>query len=293
MNTWEKWEYRIALNKSKLRRVFLSSLFLRPRVWARNQDSIPFPLVFFSGARDFPELYFSIQSFLHFSGCPTEIFVVSDGSITEKHSTLLVDSFPGLRVLSWGEVERAIADSRLLKFSQRHPLGKKLATLIHFHSLGPFLFSDSDILYFCRARQLFQNLPVTQNLFLEDFAPAFDLRILNESAIAHPPTNTGFLFLCQPAPWLETLNSINFKCIEEPLHHTEQTIVHLALKNSPARGLDRKSFIVDVADQFRYSDFYFSNSPALRHYVQPVRYKLWNLPLTYYLRIFLKNELHA
>jgi hypothetical protein len=288
VNEWEKMKYRLGLAKSKFRRSLLSAVFLHPRPWQRSRVVIPYPLVFFSGARDFPELYFSIQSFLAFAGTPTAVYVVTDGSMTASHATILSASFPLARMIDWSDVEKKITYEGLLTFSRKHPLGKKLSTIIQFNTQGPFLFSDSDILYFMGARRLSDHLKTTTHLFLEDCSPAFDPRIIPNPPTDCSPTNTGFLFINKSIPWADKLDFVDRNCLEGPLHHTEQTIIHLALRSVPSKVLNRKKFVVETADQFLFSDSFYSPSIILRHYVQPVRYKFWNLPLNYYLRIFLK-----
>ena len=61
----------------------------------------------------------------------------------------------------------------------------------------------------------------------------------------------------------------------EPNFFTTQTATHLCLHASDAVALDPKKYVLQVDDQFVYRDRYAGSAIAMRHYVNPVRHKLW------------------
>lgn len=237
--------------------------------------AIPVAIYAFSCERDLPEQVASIRSFIRYVGVPDSFTVVSDGSYSQKSRHLLSSIGSYVDVVDL----ESIANNNLCKFVRdyaiQHPLGKKLVALMSIPIGKPTIYIDSDILFFPCADSIITiaQLNDLKSWYLPDCGFALDDRLLNASErIA--PVNSGFMLLKQPLDWdipLERLERLAGK----PNYFTEQTMVHLAMHNSQALPLCPSKFIVALDDQFIYSDKYADNGIALRHYVNPVRHKIW------------------
>jgi hypothetical protein len=61
----------------------------------------------------------------------------------------------------------------------------------------------------------------------------------------------------------------------EPTFFTNQTITHLVMHANGAEALDPARHVLQLDDQFVFSDRYAGPKLVLRHYVDPVRHKFW------------------
>jgi hypothetical protein len=52
-------------------------------------------------------------------------------------------------------------------------------------------------------------------------------------------------------------------------------MTHLTLHKNGAHRFDPAKYVLQLDDQFDFQDRYAGSSLALRHYVNPVRHKLW------------------
>lgn len=282
---FRRLRFKILLEFASISRRYLTTKYIRPRRWVSSSSSFPHPVVFFAGERDFPELYFSVQSFHRYVGVPAHLIVVSDGSMTDTSRHVLRSSFPHLDFKSWTDFFTPQTDSRVSLYARRHPLGKKLGIITALNaSSTEFLFSDSDILYFPNSRDLHQTIHPRRCCFLVDCLANFDSRI--PLPVDVPPTNTGLLFFANPIPWSQVLDRVPYVCLEEPTHHTEQTIIHLALQHEYCIPFPEHSYIVSLRDQFVFSQARSCDTIAARHFVRPVRHKFWTLPYSTYRDIF-------
>ncbi|MDP9253702.1 MAG: hypothetical protein M3O66_01985, partial [Verrucomicrobiota bacterium] len=85
---------------------------------------------------------------------------------------------------------------------------------------------------------------------------------------------TGVLLLLKKLDWSLSIN--RFLELEgEPNFFTNQTMTHLAMHKNGARPLDPAKYVLQLDDQFVFSDRYAGAALALRHYVNPIRHKFW------------------
>jgi hypothetical protein len=236
---------------------------------------IPVAVYAFSCERDLPEQVASIRSFIRYVGVPDSFTVVSDGSYSRGSRHLLSKISSCVNVLDLNDIVNNSLHKFVYDYASQHPLGKKLSILMSMPIEKPTIYADSDILFFPGADTIINiaQLGDQKRWYLPDCAFALDARLLDDSERA-APVNSGFMLLKQPLDWdipLERLERIAGRSN----YFTEQTMVHLAMHNNKAIPLCSSKFIVALDDQFIYSDKYADNSIALRHYVNPVRHKIW------------------
>ncbi len=125
--------------------------------------------------------------------------------------------------------------------------------------------------------------PASRNKSREREAPAYyladcqfsgDERLLRSPAEADKPVNTGALLLLQKLDW-----SLSIARFEEltgpPSFFTNQTMVHLTMHANGAIPFDPRTHVLQLDDQVVYPDRYAGPELVFRHYVNPVRHKMW------------------
>jgi hypothetical protein len=140
----------------------------------------------------------------------------------------------------------------------------------------PVLYLDSDVLFFEGGKDLHdyakaRNVPA---FYLADCRFSGDERLLREHSEANDPVNTGFLLLFQSLDWSLSIRRF-LELKGAPNFFTNQTMTHLTMHANGARQFDPAKYLLQLDDQFVYSDRHIRPDIALRHYVNPVRHKFW------------------
>ena len=249
-------------------------MIVRRRI--RIARELPFDVFAYSGENTLPEQVASIRSFLAYAGRPKQFTVVSDGSYTRTSVELLE------RIDNCVRVQRTAPDlppglpEKVRSYLTSHFTGKQLASIMSLPTDGPTLYADSDVLFFPEAIQLAdlaRNKSVSA-YYLADYQFSADERLIRDPAERKNPVNMGFLLLFKKLDWslaLERLQMLN----GTPNFFTTQTVVHLCMHANGAVAFDPRNFVLQVDDQFIYRDRYAGASIAIRHYVNPIRHKVW------------------
>ncbi len=269
--------YHFALRWARLRRVVytrrLSHVVARPMRAAPESGAAFYS---FSGTRDLPEQVASLRSFLRHAASPRKIVVVGDGSHTAADREVLKALHPRLETRHWDEFIRKDLPATLMAYARGYPLGKKIAVLMSIPPEGSWLFSDSDILYFPGAGDIRRRLDETTNPpeFLEDCYPSLDERLVRSEAEKRPPVNSGFVLVHRPLDWNVALERLEGMA-GEPGYFTEQTLFHLAVRQSGGRPLPGDRYVIQSDDQWVAQDRHTGPGVVLRHYFSSIRYKMW------------------
>ena len=237
-----------------------------------------FPLEVFSDSSDamLPEQVASIRSFLRYVGRPVRFTVVSDGTHSQwsRRALTRLDS-----CVSMDDASRWIPKNlpeKLQPYLTTHPTGRQLALIMSLPADRPVLYCDADILFFAGALDIHSYLDAshTPAFYQADCRFSGDERLLQNPVEKNNPVNTGFLLLFRKLDWtlgLERLMSLQ----HAPTFFTNQTVTHLTMHGNRATPLDPAKYVLQLDDQFLFSDRYASPTIALRHYVNPVRHKFW------------------
>lgn len=238
--------------------------------------ALPFEVFSYSGESSLPEQVASIRSFLRFAGRPSRFTIVSDGTHSARGLELLHAIDNVVRVARSDEWVPADIPEKLWQYLTTHSTGKQLALIMSLPASGPALYVDSDVLFFRGAGQL-------ETLVKERDTPAFylgdcklsgDERLLRNEAERNAPVNTGVLLLYRKLDWSIAVARF-LELDNEPTFFTNQTMTHLVMHANGAAPFDPRKYILQLDDQFEFPDRYASDSIVLRHYVNPVRHKLW------------------
>ncbi len=215
-------------------------------------------VVAFSSQADLPEQVASIRSLLRHAGRPERFRVCSDGTHTAAAARLLERLDPCVTV----EAAPPGADPMLRKLALEASLGAR-----------PTVYADADVLFGAGAGVIAGLLAeaAAPAWFLQDCEPYLDRRLVTAEEAALAPVNGGFQVLLEPLDWAEALTRLP----SDPVFHSEQTLLHLAMHRSGARPLDRAAFVLTMDDFRAWGDVAAGRAVALRHYTTPVRHKLW------------------
>jgi len=237
--------------------------------------SIDLDVFSYSGESALPEQVASIRSFLRHAGSPRRFIIVSDGTYTANSVQLLESIDPAISVRNSVSVGN-FGNDRFRAYLSSHPTGKQLALIMSLPMNGPALYVDSDVLFFPGATDLATciksaNAPA---YYLQDCQFSGDPRLLKDAPEQREPVNTGTLLILKPVDWSICVQ--RFEQLQgEPNFFSNQTLTHLAMHASGARPLDPSKYVLQLDDQFIYSDLHANKSLVLRHYVNPVRHKFW------------------
>jgi hypothetical protein len=238
--------------------------------------TLPFEVFSYSGENMVPEQVASIRSLLRFGGRPKQFTIVSDGTHSERSLELLQRLDPCVRVSPASAWQPPDVPPAARSYLATHPTGKQLALIMSLPQDGSALYVDSDVLFFQGARIL-SSLPGQSNapvLYLADCRLAADERLYRSENEKKNPVNTGVLFLTRRIDWSKSIGRF-LEMEGAPNFFTNQTMTHLAMRAAGADALDPVKFVLQLDDQFEFSDRYASPDLVLRHYVNPVRHKFW------------------
>ncbi len=242
----------------------------------KQTRQVPLSIYALSCERDLPEQVASIRSFIRYVGIPDTFTVVSDGSYTDSSCNLLRRIHPCVQVILLQNFLRTDLPQCVLDYARLHPMGRKLSALMSIPVNGTTIYTDSDILFFPGGIDLI-NLSKSDDkysLYLPDCSMSLDERIIYDDSEKSHPVNGGFILFRHEFDWsfaIERLANLQ----EIPSYFTEQTIVHLTMHHNRGVPLCSNKYVLNVEDQFIYSDKFASKNIALRHYVSDVRHKLW------------------
>jgi hypothetical protein len=260
---------------SLVRRCYRILLPLIARRRVVSPGSVELEVFAYSNEETLPEQVASIRSFLRYVGRPKAFTVVSDGSHSPGSVRLLqhVDS-----VVSVRQPEAVPADlpEKFRRYLEVHPTGKQLAIIMALPRGSPALYVDSDVLFFPGAAHLLAQLrdPGAAAFYLADCQFAGDDRLVRGAGEEQGPVNTGALLLFRKLDWSKSISRF-LELTGEPTFFTNQTMTHLTMHENGARPLDPARHVLQLDDQFIFSDRYADASLVLRHYVNPVRHKFW------------------
>jgi hypothetical protein len=269
--------YRVARRQGQTIRSFYSAalpwIVSRPIPQTREIDVEVYSL---SCDRDLPEQVASIRSFIRYVGIPKRFIVVSDGSYSSNSCKLLWQIHPCVEIVDIKSLFKDNLPKCVLDYANNSPMGKKLVVEMSLTVEQATIYVDSDVLFFPGSEVIvaLSQSNKAKAYYLPDCASAFDERIFSHESEKSHPVNGGFMLLKEPLNWnvaLERLAQLK----DAPNYFTEQTMLHLSMHQSQAATLCDRKFILRLDDQFIYPDLYANSTIALRHYVNPVRHKLW------------------
>jgi hypothetical protein len=269
--------YHLARAKGSVaRRIYRALLPAIARRRIPGGAEVPFNVFAFSGESTVPEQVASIRSFLRHVGRPKRFTIVSDGTLSGRSSAILKSLDPVISISGSAHWLPKDLPTKIYPYLTTHPTGKQLALIMSLPVDGPTLYVDSDVLFFPGAKDLIRlaDRGGAPAFYLADCRLSADERLFRGDAEKAGPVNTGVLLLFEKLDWVPAIRRF-LELQGSPDFFTNQTMTHLTMHANNASPLDNRKYVLQLDDQFVYSDRYAGRDLALRHYVNPVRHKFW------------------
>jgi hypothetical protein len=230
-----------------------------------------------------PEQKLSILSFLRHVGAPAKWNIVSDGSVSESQAEVVRSIHPSIDVLDWRAFlceENKVCFDRFSKCPGILGFAKKFVLVSNMPDLE-VLYLDNDILFFEGAenfRELLNNLE--GNSYYQRDLPGYLYSLfLTKAELEAPPLNSGLMVQGRRLDWSEPIARLNLmfsRLTPSQVVDTgiEQSACHLAHYLAGSRPLGEK-YALQLSDRFDLKDRFSGPKYATRHYVRPVRLKMW------------------
>jgi hypothetical protein len=215
-----------------------------------------------------------------------------DGETDPAEERLLRRSFPTARILRTADVLESIQHTfpRLARFAEAHPMGRKLAALLHFSQLSGVLYSDSDILAFRPLDEVALAIRDRKPAFLAGEGPRYDKKTLlaatRQGLQPAASLNSGFLY--SPKGWMNSDLVEKMVPAPEEMDATsptwwwiEQTI--LGVLYGGAKSFDPEGYVVSMCRQLPFDRDLDYSQVHLRHFVSSVRHLMYlkGMPLVF------------
>lgn len=259
-----------------IRRAYSAALAAIARRPVRVTRAVSFPVFSYSSEESLPEQVASIRSFLQNAGRPPSFTVVSDGTHSQTSMDLLRSIDRSISVAGIPQPPVNNFSAAVQSYLRTHPTGRQLALVMSLPREQPCLYADSDVLFFPGAREI-ESLVSDSTApasYLADCRLSADQRLFRDAAEQMKPVNTGVLFLRRELDWSGSISRLS-ELKGAATFFTNQTLTHLAMHANRAQPLDPTKFVLQLDDQFVFSDRYARDEIVLRHYVNPVRHKFW------------------
>lgn len=238
----------------------------------KTTGDINYDLVSFSGAKAFADQLLSIYTFYRNVGKPVSWKIYSDDTYSQEQ-ILALESIEGVKVLPFRFDAEVLPSTALSKY----PTLKKVEILNQLNYSRTTVFTDSDILFYPSFKK-YIDLINQKNWYLVDEGNGyFDNELFTEYPVINHPFNFGLLVINEQ-PDLRILNEyIASRINANQLNYwSDQTGFQLMIiKNKSFEPLPKEEFKVGGNDSFRLSHCVDYNKIALRHFVGPVRHKMW------------------
>jgi hypothetical protein len=229
------------------------------------------------------------QSFLrHLGGSDPSLCLLLDAA-PETKAALAAEAawkrlYPGAVVQpSAGPAEILAARApHVAKLARTHPLGRKLAGLLHFQEQGDVLYADADVL-------LFGPVPELEDAWRAGGPPLYnqdvgqlhaDQELLAYAARIGAPApaanlNSGLLFLPRGCLDVALAERLLAGIERTDSWYIEQTVVALLLGAAGAEPLPADRYVVSTQGQFYFEPQVPTDGLAARHFTSPVRHLMY------------------
>ena len=276
---------RITIRIAAYRRKKFSRLIRQMPHWKEefninSEEKKEFDFVSFSSSRDIEEQVLSILSLLKWYGYPQNWYIYSDGSHTENDIKILQSLGIFIKFKKWDQnigVLNHPQKNALYTYASMAPLGKRLLCYITHNIEKQTIFLDSDIIFYRGIKRSMQEISSKPtHWFLPDIGwGTLDSRYTTQQTLFEMyQLNGGFSVLNKGFSWNKAIEFISLLG-DKFEYFSEQTAFHIAMQNQNSYPLDPRKFIMHARDQFLFRTLQQNSEITIRHFVSPVRHKIW------------------
>lgn len=241
-------------------------------------------------AAQIPEQKLCILSFLRHVGTPRRWLVVSDGSVTARQAATLRELHSCVNTANWTDFISHENEACVRELHKYTKFAKKLAVETNLPFERPTIYSDSDVVFFEGAYQLRNLLNNLQgrSFYQQDLPGMYDPLIVTLEETKLPPANAGFTVLGKRLDWTEAMARLQAVLANLTpqkrtldLEKLEQGTAHIAHVMNGSTPLDGR-YVLQISDRLQESEPVVDRSCVMRHYVRPVRHKMWKHAAEYF-----------
>lgn len=241
--------------------------------WLLNNNEYPsLTIASFSGEKQLADQLYSITSFYRNVGKPGKWIIFSDGSHSEK-SKELFNNIPEVVL-----IDDSIDIVPEAYKNETNPLLKKVFYYKTVDVKTTTFFVDSDILFY-KSFTDFYPLLLNHNWFMVDEQyGSFDTSYVENVNFDLYPCNSGFFVLNKQPQWDVVMRYLDDQRSkpEGIQYWSEQTAFHVLTRDfTNYLPLDPRYFVVGGPDSFSLTSHFDYTKIAMRHFVGPVRHKMW------------------
>ena len=250
------------------KKIFLRNF--RPQWLESNATEINVTVICFSGAAQFADQLLSLSSFYLNIGVPSSYQIHSDGSHSEEQIAVL-NAIQNVKVLNNLAILK-LPKEAVIKF----PTLKKVEILDQTSIKGTTIFTDSDVLYFKKFSKYANTITQGNWYLVDENFNYFDEDYLKNENKGNYPLNLGLLILNTQVDWNPVIDYIKNRFQQGVLGYwSDQTAAHILAVRENFKPLPVNEFVVGGNDNFTFGSAVNYNKIALRHFVGPVRHKMW------------------
>lgn len=231
------------------------------------KNKINLDVISMSGKKFFADQLLSLFSFYYNVGLPHSWTIYSDGTYTEEEISIF-SKIPGVLV-------KEIVIDKYEQEIEQFPTLKKIFLLQNILPTKPTIFTDSDVLYYASFKKQIQPF-LFSNCYLVDEGKGYFDRFIPKDISLYLPLNLGMLLLNKQPNWQIAWDYIEERILNNELHYwTDQTATHIMALQEGFVALPKSEFIVGGKDAFSVKDIVDYKKISLRHFVGPIRHKMW------------------
>ena len=238
-----------------------------------------FDIISFSSKKDISQQFFSILSFIHNVGIPKSWTIYSDGTHQEADKNIFKRHFDFVKIINWDKIISIHPQYNFAfdGYIKKYGLGKKAYILMNQKRSKPYLFVDSDILFYPK---FFDYIDILNKGDRDYFMIDNDWCCLSKDYMDNNKrdmfqVNSGLLFIRPDFDWKPALEYLSSRQ-DKNENFDEQTSVHVTFfTNRIGLPFDPRLFKVEMSDHFKFSYAHTSQELAARHFVGPLRHKMW------------------
>jgi hypothetical protein len=231
-----------------------------------------YTVISFSGNKSFADQLYSLYSFYRNVGKPKQWVIYNDGTYCELQ-------LQALRKIDRVTVHNLDLSTAILpqEALQKFPTLKKVEIVSKHISDGEIIITDSDILFYKHFNEYVERESKINYYLVDESNRYFDKEFLLQHPFIEYPFNFGLLLLNSKFSLESIFNYIKKRFNLGVLDYwSDQTAFQKLIMNDKSfQPLDKDLFKVGGNDSFRISHCVDYNKIALRHFVGPVRHKMW------------------